>query len=77
MKHQFQHTNTLQWAAAKLPYKDACAHFKCKNCNIVFSHFYHDQPNILKAIKEAGININDCKGGEKECIKLNAGYLLG
>ena len=59
-KHDWKRGESLQWGAAGLPYDSAQSPFKCSKCGKEFIHYYHKQPNIYKAIAEAGIENWKC-----------------
>jgi len=58
ISHDFENIYTHQWAVwGGKAYSD----FVCKKCGITFTHYYHEQPNIFAAIKDAGIDISKCE----------------
>lgn len=60
MRHKFKNCGSIQWAKLGLPYNSARTDFQCENCGVKFVHMYHIEPNIYQAIKNAGINFEDC-----------------
>ena len=61
MKHEFENLGSLQWGKAGLPYESAKTDYRCKKCKKGFTHFYHQEPNIYKAIEQAGLKMDDCQ----------------
>jgi len=64
MKHDFKNLGSLQWGKLGLPYDSARTDYKCKICGKGFTHFYHQEPSIYKAIENAGLTIDTCQGQE-------------
>jgi len=66
MRHSFEKIGDLQWAALGLPYESARTEYRCRRCGKKFTHFYHIEPSIYKAMENAGIKIDDCKGVKED-----------
>lgn len=55
--HNWQRLETNQWGAHGGP---AVTGFCCADCNTYFAHYYHNTPDIYKAMKEQGVP-EECK----------------
>lgn len=64
--HKWERGDSLQWGAMNLPSTVAQTPFRCALCGASFVHYYHQQPNIYKAIAEAGIDNSVCQSTRKE-----------
>ena len=60
-KHKWERTGeSVQWGPLGLPYESAGTPYHCAHCGVKFTHYYHLEPNIYKAIAEAGIDNSVC-----------------
>jgi len=67
MKHNFNSSGqAVQWGSMGLPSEAACSYFKCSRCGQAFEHRYHVTPNIYEAMKEQGIDLENCPATEQE-----------
>lgn len=64
MQHKWQRGESVQWGERGLGYDAAATPYYCETCGAKFVHRYHIQPNIYKAMEEAGITNDDCKPTE-------------
>ncbi len=62
-KHDWREEGSLQWSAANLPSDSANTRYRCVRCMVEFRHYYHVEPNIFEAMKEAGVPEN-CQRAE-------------
>lgn len=69
MRHEFENVSNLQWAELGLPYESARSDFKCKLCGKTFSHYYHREPSIYKALEQAGLKMDNCEGKAKDTLE--------
>ena len=53
--HQWETVDSVQWGERGLGYDAAASSKQCAKCGARFTHFYHRQPNIYKAMADAGI----------------------
>jgi hypothetical protein len=60
-KHDWKGGESVQWGNAGLPSSAAATPFHCARCGVKFTHYYHQQPNIYKAIAEQGIDNSVCE----------------
>jgi|ERR1700674_225070 len=65
MNHDWVTEPSLQWAERGFGYDAAATPFHCSVCGVKFTHFYHQQPNIYKAMAEAGIGDECPRKSEK------------
>lgn len=63
--HAFKNLGTLQWGSLSLPWESAKTDYKCERCGVAFTHFYHKEPNIYKAMKDANVVADVCKEVKK------------
>ncbi len=63
-KHDFKRLHSVQWGSLGLPWESARSDYKCKKCGVGFSHYYHTEPNIYKAMKNEGIDAEKCEQKE-------------
>lgn len=61
MRHQFDKIFSYQWGETG-DYYNAHSIFKCQICNQEFTHWYHKELNIYKAMEENGIKMDECLG---------------
>lgn len=61
MHHTWVNGESVQWGAGGLSYEDAATPYRCAACGAKFVHRYHIQPNIYKAMEEAGITEDGCQ----------------
>jgi len=67
MKHNFNSVGEpVQWGAMGLPSTAACSYYKCTRCGQAFEHRYNVTTNIYEAMKEHGIDPEDCPATNEE-----------
>ena len=62
MRHNFENIFSYQWGMAGDSWDSAHSIFKCRTCGQGFTHWYHREPSIYKAMEQEGINIDGCPG---------------
>jgi hypothetical protein len=60
VKHEWVSGDSVQWGAQGLDYNSAATPFRCSVCGAKFTHHYHAEPNIYKAMAQAGIDEDGC-----------------
>ena len=63
MRHNFEKIFSYQWSMAGDVSSSAHSIFKCQTCGQEFTHWYHEEPSIYKAMEQNGVNIDECPGG--------------
>ena len=66
MKHKFKSLKSLQWGKLNLPYESARTDYRCTICKKGFTHYYHLEQNIYKAMEKQGLSIDNCIGEKKD-----------
>jgi len=74
MKHNFNHTDTVQWGERGLSETAACSYFKCSNCGQGFEHRYNEMPSIYEAMKKQGVDLEDCPGAKPSEVQEDEDY---
>lgn len=64
MRHQWERGESVQWSELGLDGSAAATPFHCIVCGTRFTHFYHNEPNIYRAMAAVGIDNEKCPGPE-------------
>lgn len=66
-RHEFEKLHSEQWGRQRggRP-SDAASYWHCKRCGVRFTHRYNVQLDIYEAIKDAGIDVDNCPHNDND-----------